>query len=308
MLDRYRPMLPSASTEPFHRPGWIFEEKIDGWRVLAYMKGAEVELVNREGRSCTQAFPEIATALRALPAISAVLDGELARFDERLVSRFDFLPRHQTGTVATPPLYAAFDLLELDGVSLLDDPLKTRRQTLERLLERTAPLLFPVRRLGADGLAAFAEAERRGWEGVVAKDPQSPYRPGERTDAWIKTEVRHVDRVLVGAVVLAGEQEGAIQVGVPDAGSLRYAGTVRCGLDGDKGRELLAAALHVTRRDSPFRDEQSGDVVYVHPVLEVEVQHSGWVGGQLRDPVYRRLAGRLERAPLVRLRPRTGPR
>jgi bifunctional non-homologous end joining protein LigD len=104
-------MHPTLVREPFHRPGWVFERKEDGWRMLAYKEGGAVRLVSRRGVDHTAQFADIAAAVAKLPARTLILDGEVCVFDARLVSQFHLLGDSSTGELATPPVFIAFDLL-----------------------------------------------------------------------------------------------------------------------------------------------------------------------------------------------------
>jgi bifunctional non-homologous end joining protein LigD len=115
-----------------------------------------------------------------------VLDGEVAIFDAQLVSRFEWLRSRPTDEVATPPLFMAFDCLVMSGKDLRDHPLRVRRDILERLLDRQE-LVLPIRRLAGNGLEAWDQVVKNGYEGLVAKDPQSPY-VGGRTLRWLKVK------------------------------------------------------------------------------------------------------------------------
>ena len=117
-------MSPTLVREPFHRDGWIYEEKVDGWRILAYKDGPRVRLVSRNGRDHTRRFAGIAAAVAKLSARSLVLDGEVAIYDERLRSRFDWLREPDSDALATPPMFMAFDLLHQDGRELTGRPLR----------------------------------------------------------------------------------------------------------------------------------------------------------------------------------------
>jgi bifunctional non-homologous end joining protein LigD len=182
------PMAATQVARPFHRPGWIYEEKVDGWRVLAYKDAAGVRLVSRSGRDLTRRFPALAAAVAALESPTLVLDGELAVFDNHLVSRFEWLRgRPKDDTAATPPLLMAFDCLYARGKDLRTRPLRTRRNVLEELVDGQQ-LVLPARRLAADGLEAWAQVLARGYEGLVGKDEASPYMEG-RTLAWLKVKV-----------------------------------------------------------------------------------------------------------------------
>jgi bifunctional non-homologous end joining protein LigD len=118
---------------PFNRPGWVYEEKYDGWRMVAEKAGSQVTLTSRNGLDHTKRFPELVKAVEGLDAPSLVLDGEIAIFDSQLISRFEWLRARPKHEVATPPIYVVFDLLKLDGEDLRTQPLRERRQALEQL-------------------------------------------------------------------------------------------------------------------------------------------------------------------------------
>jgi bifunctional non-homologous end joining protein LigD len=181
-------MQPTLVSTPFHRPGWIYEEKVDGYRMVAYKQGGSAQLVSRQGKEFTQRFPELAKAVAALGAESVILDTEMAVFDRQLISRFEWLRGQPKSDVATPPMLIAFDLLELDGEDQRARPLRERRQALEHLLTGERVIL-PVRRLSPTGLEAWKDVQRAGYEGLVAKDPESPY-VGGRTLKWLKVKQR----------------------------------------------------------------------------------------------------------------------
>ena len=115
---RLHALAPTQVREPFHREGWVYEEKCDGWRMLAYKDAVRVRLVGRNGRDHTRRFAGIAAAIAKLSPRSLVLDGEVAIYDEKLRSRFDWLREPDADAVATPPMFMAFDLLHQDGREL----------------------------------------------------------------------------------------------------------------------------------------------------------------------------------------------
>jgi bifunctional non-homologous end joining protein LigD len=173
--------------QPFHTKGWVYEEKYDGWRIVALKGKGRVRLVSRNERDHTKRFPHLVEALARLKPASFTLDGEVVVFDEELVSRFEWLRHLNHGDLATPPLYMVFDLLQLGGKDYRSEPLKVRRKALEKLV-RGQKLILPARRLSPNGLAAWTEVLHRGYEGMVAKDPESPYVSG-RTLKWLKVKV-----------------------------------------------------------------------------------------------------------------------
>jgi len=180
-------MAATQVARPFDRPGWVYEEKVDGWRVLAYKDAAGVRLMSRNGRDLTRRFAELAAAVAGLEPPTLILDGEIAVFDRQLLSRFEWLRGRPKDESATPPTLIVFDCLYVRGRDLRDRPLRLRRQVLEELIEGRTVVL-PARRLGADGLAAWAQVLERGYEGFVGKDEASPYREG-RTLSWLKVKV-----------------------------------------------------------------------------------------------------------------------
>ncbi len=186
MIRAIRITQPTLIALPFHREGWVYEEKVDGWRMLAYKDGAAVKLVSRNGRDHTKRFPTITAAIRAMSAPTLVLDGEVAVFDRTLISRFEWLRHSAPPDLATPPIFMAFDCLYVRGQDLRARPLYVRRNVVEDVLDGQNVML-PVRRLAEDGLAAWQYVLARGYEGLVAKDPASPYRAG-RTLSWLKVK------------------------------------------------------------------------------------------------------------------------
>ena len=173
---------------PFHRPAWVYEEKVDGYRMAAMRAGDGTRLISRNGIQHTKRFPELVQALDAMSAGAFILDGEVAVYDRALISRFEWLRGRPKGEPATLPVYMVFDVLELGGKDLRGDPLWKRRKLLEELVAG-ARMILPARRLSDNGLKAWAQAVHRGYEGM-GKDPESLYVPG-RTLKWLKVKQKN---------------------------------------------------------------------------------------------------------------------
>ena len=186
MLSDYTPMAPAQVREPFHRDGWAYEEKVDGWRMLAHKDGARVRLVSRNGHDHTRRFAGIAAAVADLAARALVLDGEVAIFDQQLRSRFDWLREPDPDAVATPPLLMVFDLLYQDRREFTGRPLRERRARLENVVAGS-DLVLPVRRLARNGFEAWAEVIAHDYEGLVAKEEASLYEAGP-SRRWLKVK------------------------------------------------------------------------------------------------------------------------
>ena len=178
------PMLATPVRQPFHRDGWVYEEKVDGFRMLAVKLDGDVQIISRRGVDHTRRYPDLAKAVAALPQRTIILDGEVAVFDQQLRSRWDWLRGAPKDVVATPPVLVAFDCLLAGERDLRPLPLRERRDVLELALER-ADLILPARRLAPHGLKAWQEVVDHEYEGLVAKDGGAPY-VGGRTLHWLK--------------------------------------------------------------------------------------------------------------------------
>ena len=282
-------LLHPTLVTPFDRPGWVYEEKVDGWRMVAYKSGENVHLVSRRGLDHTARFAALTKAIAALPSADLILDGEVAVFDERLVSRFDLLMEPDPDVVATPPVYVAFDVLHAHGDDLRAKPLAARRDILEGLVEGGEGV-FAVRRLEGNGHQAWAEVQRRGLEGYVGKDPTSTYRPGGRTRLWLKSKARQEGEFLVGGVV--ERTEGwSLLVGSVSGDQLVYRGLVHFGV----GRKLADAlkANGLVRPASPFSEKiTERGVTWLEPRLTASVTYTEILPqGRLRAGVFRGFVG-----------------
>jgi bifunctional non-homologous end joining protein LigD len=188
-------MLLSEVKQPFHKPGWVYEEKYDGYRAVVYKQGGRVQIISRNLKDLTREFAALAASVAELSAPTLVLDGEIAVFDERLSSHLGYLrsSRANEGKLLTPPVLVAFDCLYARGKELFGQPLSRRRAVLEKELAGAPGPVLIARRLSPDGRVAWEEVKANGWEGLVAKDPESLYEPGVRTRNWIK--VKHKVRI-----------------------------------------------------------------------------------------------------------------
>ncbi|HKB70788.1 MAG TPA: non-homologous end-joining DNA ligase [Thermoanaerobaculia bacterium] len=281
------PMLATLVDEPFRRAGWVNEEKYDGYRALAYKRGARVKIYSRNAIDRTADFAEIAAALGKLDG-DFVLDGEIVAFDAAGVSRFQRLQRRELGE-RVPLVYAIFDCLEDGGESLLSRSLSERRRRLERIVPARRRVLRRSRRLSADGLEAFAAARASGWEGIVSKSDDSRYEPGTRSRNWLKVKVRKESEFVIGGWTEPGgsrEHFGALLVGLFEGQKLRYAGKVGTGYS----HKILA---DVSRRFRPSevcpfetRPKEKG-AHWVRPELVAQLGFTEWTeDGKLRHPTF----------------------
>ncbi len=277
-------MLATLVSEPFDKPGWVYEEKYDGDRVLAYKEGNRVRLLSRNGQDHTDRFPRIAAAIRALHPETLLLDGEVVVFDDKGISRFQLLQQDRAEAV-----YVVFDCLYRDGKDLRREPLSTRRAVMESSIGSSNTLL-PSRRLAGNGLKAFRIARRQGYEGLVAKDLACAY-VGARSPRWLKVKVRQEEEfVIAGYTTPAGSRQhfGALLLGAYDEGGLRYVGKVGTGFD-----QKTLAALHrkfqpwVRSRPALADPPRDQGVVFLAPRLVAQIAFQEWTADRkLRQPVF----------------------
>jgi len=281
---RVRPMLATLVSEPFDKPGWVYEEKYDGDRVLAYKEEDRVRLLSRNGKDRTDSFPRIAAAIQNLQPVTLLLDGEVVVFDRKEVSRFQLLQQDKG-----EPVYAVFDCLFYEGKDLRREPLSTRRAAMEKSIG-SSTVLLPSHRLATNGLKAFHMAQRRGYEGLVAKDISSPYVEA-RSTKWLKVKVHQEDEfVIAGYTKPTGSRQhfGALLLGAYDNGKLHYVGKVGTGFD-----QKTLAALY--RKFQPFARSQpvlvdpprEKGVVFLAPRLIAQISFQEWTADRkLRQPVF----------------------
>lgn len=189
------PMLLSETASPLGKRGWIYEIKLDGWRLMAGVAGGQVHIRTRGGADYTHVFPEVVAALATLPGGPHILDGEGVVLDD--TGRSDFnrlqdraLPRRAPKAGADPVVFMVFDALMIDGRGLVELPVEDRKAQLQELLAAAGDAVRYVDHFGwQHGRSLFQQAKALGLEGLVAKRLGSPYFPGERTEAWQKVKV-----------------------------------------------------------------------------------------------------------------------
>lgn len=279
-------MLAKLVAKPFDRPGWVFEEKYDGYRILAYKEGKRVELLSRNEKDRTNTFAAVADAVAKLPAKTLLLDGEVVRFDARKVSRFQLL---QSGS--SKLFYAVFDCLYRDGRDLRREPLTERRKELEAAIARdTSGIIFASHRLSADGLKAFEIAKRKGYEGLVAKDARSIYTSA-RSSYWLKVKTHQEEEfVIAGYTAPEGARLnfGALLLGAYDDGKLKFIGKVGTGFNAESLKVLYKKFQPLIRKTSPFvNPPRERDVTYLDPKLVGQFNFQEWTNDlKLRQPVF----------------------
>jgi bifunctional non-homologous end joining protein LigD len=293
------PMLATLVPEPVDRPGWVYEEKYDGDRAIAYRRRRRVRIYSRNLKDITADFDEIARAVAGLPGGDLILDGEIVIFDRHDISRFQLLQRRGMGEPLRP-VFAIFDCLARDGVSLLRRPLAERRRALEAVVPAGRGVLLRSRRLPGNGFRAYRTAQTKGWEGIIAKDDASPYEPGRRSRSWLKVKCRRESEFVIGGYTApAGRRRhlGALLVGLYDRGNLRYAGKVGAGFSDQTLGELARQLAPLRTGESPFHPApRDPGTTWVRPTLVAQIAFAEWTAdGKLRQPAF--LGLRTDKAP-----------
>ena len=290
------PMLATAS-EPFHRDGWVYEIKYDGYRLMVERNGNAVTLRSRGGIDLTARFPELVKCARCLPCAEFAMDGEVVVHDQRGVPKFGLLQERAAvrGEGATrlasrhnPVTFYAFDLPHAAGYDLKSQPLLARKELLQALLPSAGPLRYSAHVEG-NGIETFHAMAKLGLEGVVGKRPDSPYRSG-RSEHWLKVRSNRTgDFVVVGWVPQKSNAAdlGALVLAEYRGGELVYCGRVGSGLGEVERRDLQRriAALGPGTALSPDREHR-----WLEPLLVCEVEYREYsLDGNVRNPVFLRL-------------------
>ena len=306
MPEHVAPMLARAAHAlPPAQQQWSFEVKWDGVRAIAYAQPGRLRLESRNGREITVSYPEVRGLARDLGMREAVLDGEIVAFDERGRPSFETLQHrmHVTSPAAvrrlaasSPVVYAIFDLLYLDGHSLMDLPYTERRAALEALALNGPSWRVPAVRPG-DGDALLRATAEQGLEGIVAKRLDSRYVPGARNGAWLKIKHTQRQELVIGGW-LPGEGRRTERIGALLMGYSRgrRAALCRAGRNGlhrasagrSRGTARAAAAGRSVR--SCARRSCRRDAHFVEPALVAEVEFTEWTAdGVMRAPSFKGL-------------------
>jgi len=278
-------MLATLVHEPFHKPGWVYEEKYDGYRILAYKEGSRVRLYSRNDIDRTERFSTIAAAINVLRPSTLLLDGEVSVFDHEGVSRFQLLQNLGTGK----SVFAVFDCLYKNGKDLRARSLSERREALEESTARNQ-LIVPSTRLAADGFEAYRLAVKRKFEGLVAKDLASRYVAG-RSSFWLKVKVHQQDEFVIGGFTEpSGSRNhfGALLLGAYDDGKLHFVGKVGTGFNDQTLATLFKKFRPLVRQQSAFIDPpRDRDVTFLSPRLVAQISYQEWTADKkLRQPVF----------------------
>jgi bifunctional non-homologous end joining protein LigD len=299
------PMKAKLVEKPPTTGDWIYELKFDGIRLIGVKKDKKVSLLSRNQNELTERFPEIVEAIKTLPARECVIDGEVVALDDEGRSSFQLLQAREMDGRKNPVYFYAFDLLQLDGKSLLSLPVEARKNVLEKLCAGPADSIRYSGAIGRDAQRLLHEVKRRGLEGIIGKQRNSVYEPGRRSGAWIKLKCVHEQEFVIGGYTPpqgARKYFGAILVGYYEKEKLAFAGKVGTGFTAESLAMLHKKFQKEARDDCPFVDlpsKQNGQWVqditpsmmrkmhWVNPVFVCEIKFAEWTRDKkLRAPVF----------------------
>ena len=307
-----RPMLAVLTDDRFSDPGWIFERKLDGERALGRRQGRSTRLVSRNDNDLGNSYPELVDALAGQDCSDFLIDGEIVAF-EGSVSSFSRLQQRMKitdpGEARASPVavyYYVFDLLYLDGRRLERVPLRARKKLLKRAIAFDGRLRYTQHRNG-EGEAYFEQACNKGWEGVIAKRADAPYRHTRSRD-WLKFKCAHGQELVIGGFTEPRGSRvgfGALLVGYFEDGDLRYAGKVGTGYDDEFLAGFRDRLDRLERKTSPFAgDVHERGVHWVRPEIVGEFGFTEWTrDGKLRHPRFLGLRRDKDARDVVRERP-----
>ena len=299
------PMKPKLVDHPPTTGDWVYELKFDGIRALAIKNRRAVQLISRNEKKLNDRFPEVARATADFEADECVVDGEVVAMDEEGRSSFQLLQRSELDGKDAPLAFYVFDLLQLNGRSLIGLPLTLRKELLTRLVPPSGDIVRFSGALGTEAETLLPEIKRRGLEGLIGKQRDSVYEPGRRSGVWIKLKcVNEQEFVIGGYTPPAGARKhfGALLVGYYDKGRLLFAGKVGTGFDSKLLSTLHKQMRADERSTCPFADlpsKQNGEWVqgitpgemrrysWVNPKFLCQVKFAEWTRDRkLRQPVF----------------------
>jgi len=299
------PMKARLVEEPPSHGDWLYELKFDGIRAIAIKDGKKVSLISRNGNKLDKRFPEIFEAVADLTANECVIDGEVVALDEQGRSSFQLLQALEMEGRKAPLRFYVFDLLQLNGKSLLELPIEQRKQVLAKVCENVSDPIRYSGEISGDVKTLRAEVKRRSLEGLIGKQRGSKYEPGRRTGSWIKLKSLNEQEFVIGGYTPpAGSRKhfGAILVGYYESAKLKFAGKVGSGFT-----EKLLSMLHKKFRDEerddcPFVDlphkttgqwsqnitpSMMNKMHWVNPKFVAQIKFAEWTrDGKLRQPVF----------------------
>lgn len=283
-----KPMLASPKKEIFNNPGWIFEFKWDGYRMIASVSNGKVKTFSRNGTSFTNRFRILSDSLQTIPH-DVILDGEVVALNKEGAADFQALQNYPENNWERIHYYV-FDLLFLNGYSTMDLQLTERKSLIPAIIENCSHVFY-CEEIEGMGITYYQQALEQGMEGVVAKKMDSVYIPGFRSKDWLKIKARETAEALICGYTDSDAQVfGSLLLGIYEKDRLTYIGNCGSGFSQQLQKELLKKFRNLEQKTSPFEEKinlKGRTVTWLKPLLVAEISFSEWTAtGKLRHPVF----------------------
>ena len=296
-----KPMLATLVDEPFEEPGWLYEVKWDGFRVLAYIEKGQVDICSRNNKSFNDKFYSLFDYLKDLE-INAVFDGEVVVLDKNGMPDFAALQGWRSEADGHL-VYYVFDLLWIDGYDLMDTPFSERRKVLEAVLPQNGPVKISET-LKVSGNEFFKVADKMKLEGIIAKREDSTYKPDKRTKDWLKIKTQRFQEAVIGGYTInegTSRLFSSLLLGMFENGEFISVATVGTGFNKKQQQQLLDKLKPLHIKNCPFKEQPEynkpsrfrpnppkADVYWVKPEVVVEISFRTVApDGAFRHPSYK---------------------
>lgn len=298
---------------------WVYEIKFDGFRALALRGGSQARLLSRNEKDLGGKFPELMESILALPVRDAILDGEIVALDNQGRSSFQLLQARELDQERPPLVFYAFDLIQLDGESLIDLPLEERKSKLAELLGGQSGDIRFSSGMDSDLKKLLTQVRKLGLEGLIGKRRGSRYEPGTRSGTWIKLKLQQEQEFVIGGYTDpegARQHIGALLVGVYEKKQLKFCGKVGTGFNAKLLTSLHRAFKKNASDKCPFanlpekRAGRWGQGItpaefrrchWLEPSMVCQVKFSEWTrDDRLRQPVFLGLREDKDAAEVIR--------
>ncbi|HYF30350.1 MAG TPA: DNA ligase D [Chitinophagaceae bacterium] len=299
-----QPMLATLVDKPLDEPGWLYELKWDGYRALSYINNGKIDIRSRNNKSFNETYYPVYNALKQWD-VKAVVDGEIAVVDENGFSDFADLQAWRSEADGQL-MYYVFDLLWLDGVDLMQQPLIERRNLLRSIMPPDDGIIRLSENFDASGAELFAATHKIGLEGIIAKKSDSKYVPGTRSKEWLKIKTEQRQEAIIGGYTLnegTNKLFSALLLGLHENGEFRFIGPVGTGFNKKMQEEILRKLQPLVIKKCPFSEEPDynkpsrfrpnppkAEVTWVSPKVVVEISYRELTkDGSIRHPSFKGL-------------------
>jgi bifunctional non-homologous end joining protein LigD len=288
------PMLAKLVKEVMDNPSWIYEPKLDGYRVLCRVRQKKPDLISRNGGNFTSKYTALLADLSDIEE-DVILDGEVVVERPDRLTDFQLLQNYST-TQKGNLKYYVFDILYLNGHNLMSFPLLKRKELLEAFFNKYSfKKVFNLEFRTGDGKKFFDELSSRGYEGMIAKDPESTYNPGKRGESWLKIKAMHMQEAVICGYTMPQKSRkyfGSLIMGLHENGELKYVGNCGTGFNDVSLKELFMRFELLKTSTCPFKrvpklTGAKGKPVWIKPELVANIKFLEWTGdGIMRSPVF----------------------